>query len=60
MDAVMIRVKPYKGKYCSRKKANLLMDFFESLQKPDRRELDKEAEEFRQFILSKQRAVTSK
>lgn len=60
MDAVMIRIKPYKGKYCSRRRANLFMDFFESLQKPDRSELNKEAEEFRQLILSRQRPVTSK
>lgn len=56
----MIRIKPYKGKYCSRRRANLFMDFFESLQKPDRSELNKEAEEFRQLILSRQRPVTSK
>ena len=53
MDAVMYRVKPYKGRYCSRRKANLLNDFFNSLPKPDDEKLKKEADEFRKMILQK-------
>lgn len=49
----MIRIKPYKGKYCTRKMANFLNDFFASLQPPDRTQLEQEAAEFRQLMLNR-------
>jgi len=55
---IMMKVKPYKGKYCSRSKANLLIDFFETLQTPNRIELEKESNEFRDMILNKRSTVS--
>lgn len=60
MVDTMIRVKPYKGKYCSRRTANILNDFFGSLEKPDRDALQKEAAEFRDLIISRRAARANK
>lgn len=47
MVEIMIRVKPYKGRWCPRRIANQLRDAFESYDKaPDRTALHKEAQEF--------------
>lgn len=56
MDAVMIRVKPYKGKYCSRKVANRVNDFLMSLPMPNDEKLKNEAEEFKKIMLERRKA----
>lgn len=48
-----IKLKPYKGRYCSRKVANRVNDFFMTLPKPDDTALKKEAEEFKELILAR-------
>lgn len=58
MDTAMMKLKPYKGRYCSRKRANIANDFFSSLPAADEEKLKAEAEEFRQFILAKRKNIT--
>ena len=45
-----MKIKPYKGKYVSRKKANEVNDMFALATKPDRTALNKEAKEFTEII----------
>lgn len=45
-----MKVKPFKGRYASRKKANRVNDMLLSSQRPDRTALKKEAEEFIEYI----------
>lgn len=45
-----MKIKPYKGKYVSRKKANEVNDMLALATKPDRTELNKEAREFIEII----------
>ena len=52
----MIKVKPYRGRFMTRNKANKINDALFSAKVPDRTELKKEAEEFINFI-KKQRAI---
>lgn len=57
MDATMrIKLKPYKGRYCSRRTANMINDFFMSLPTPDDTKLKKEAEEFKKIIIERRKA----
>lgn len=48
-----MRVKPYKGKFVFRKKANKVNNMFLSSEKPDRTMLIKEAKEFEELIRQK-------
>ncbi len=41
-----INVKPFTGRWVSRKEANRMNDFLQSLTVPDRTELFKEAQEY--------------
>lgn len=50
MEAIMLKIKPYKGRYCSRRRANEMRDFLESLPSPDRTALKREADEFRAIV----------
>ncbi|MBO5373741.1 MAG: hypothetical protein J6A75_13630 [Lachnospiraceae bacterium] len=45
-----MKIKPFKGRYASRKKANRINDMLLSTQRPDRTALKKEAEEFIEYI----------
>jgi len=45
-----VRVKPWKGKFVFRAKANKINDMLLSAPKPDRTELEKEAQEFIELI----------
>ena len=45
------RIKPYKGKWCSRTTANRINDMFLSAVTPDRTKLHKEAEEFAELMI---------
>ena len=45
-----MRVKPYKGKFVFRKRANRVNDMFLSAVTPDRTELIQEAKEFEELI----------
>lgn len=56
----MIRIRPYKGKYCSRRVSNIFSDFYGSLRKPDRTELKTESAEFRRIILDRRAARANK
>lgn len=47
---VCMRIKPYKGRYVSRKRSNRINDMLLSTQKPDHTALKKEAEEFIEYI----------
>lgn len=47
-----MRVKPWKGRYVSRKKAEQINDMLLATQQPDRTALKKEAEEFIEYIKS--------
>lgn len=48
-----MKVKPYKGRYASRKKANYIKNFLLSTKKPDHAALKKEADEFIEYIKEK-------
>lgn len=50
---ILLKIKPYKGRYVTRKKANTVNDMFASTPKPDRTALYKEAEEFIEIIRQK-------
>lgn len=54
-----IRVKPYKGKWCSRRQAKRINDLLINTPRPDRTALKKEAEEFAN-ILRERRLSRSK
>lgn len=56
----MIRIRPYRGKYGSRRVSNIFNDFYGSLEKPDRDALQKEADEFRALIISRRVARVNK
>ena len=45
-----MKVKPFKGRYVNRKKANRVNDFLLSSRKPDHTALKKEADEFIEYI----------
>ena len=45
-----MRVKPYKGKFVFRKRANRVNDMFLSAVTPDRTKLIQEAKEFEELI----------
>lgn len=53
MEVGVMKIKPYKGKYASRKKANYVNDLLLSSKKPDHAALKKEAEEFIEYIKEK-------
>lgn len=46
----MLRVKPYKGRWCSRNLANEINDMLQSASKPDRTALKKEAKEVHELL----------
>ena len=46
MSTVRIKVRPWRGKYVSRKEADQMRDLLLSMPKPDRTELKKEAQAF--------------
>lgn len=48
--SIYMKIKPFKGRYASRKKANRINDMLLSTQRPDRTALKKEAEEFIEYI----------
>ena len=50
MKASEMRVKPYKGKFVFRKRANRVNDMFLSAVTPDRTKLIQEAKEFEELI----------
>ena len=52
-----IKIKPYKGKYCSRRVANQMNDFFMSLPTPDDTKLKEEAAEFKRLMLGRRATV---
>ena len=57
MDATMkVRIRPYKGKYCSRRAANRVNDFFANITAPDDEKLKIEADEFKKIILERRKA----
>ena len=45
-----MRVKPYRGKYVSRRRAKRINDMLLSSKRPDRTALKKEAEEFIEYM----------
>lgn len=53
-----MRIKPFKGKYVSRKKANEINDMLAVATKPDRTELEKEAQEFIEIIRKRRTSNT--
>ena len=50
MEVKVMRVKPFKGKYVSRKRARRINDMLLSSQVPDRTALKKESEEFIEYM----------
>ncbi len=50
MEDVIMKVKPYKGKWVSRSRANQVNDMLCSAQIPDRTELRKQALAFEEVI----------
>ena len=48
-----MRVRPFRGKWCSRSEANRVNDMFLSAVRPDRTALKKESEEFIAYIKEK-------
>lgn len=48
--SIIKRIKPYRGRWCSRKAANRVNDMLCSSQPPQRTELKKEAEDFIEYI----------
>lgn len=59
MEVILMKVKPYKGKYVSRKRANEVNDMLALATRPDRTALEKEAQEFIE-IIRKRRASNVK
>ena len=53
MEVIVMKVKPYRGRYVSRKKANYINDLLLSSKKPDHTALKKESEEFIAYIKEK-------
>ena len=53
------RIRPYKGKWCSRKTANEINDALQSAYTPDRTALKKEAEEYAAYLRAKRVSRTS-
>lgn len=53
MEVSVMKVKPYRGRYASRKKSNTMNDFLFSAKIPDRTALKKESEEFIAYIKEK-------
>ena len=53
MEMSVMKVKPYRGRYASRKKANFMNDLLLSSKKPDHTALKKESEEFIAYIKEK-------
>ena len=49
-DIVRIRAKQFRGKWCSRRRANRVNDIINSLPKPDRTRLYEEAAEFEKYV----------
>ena len=56
----MIKVKPWHGKWCSRREANRMNDFLATLQVPDRTALEKEAKEYESLMLARREKAISK
>ena len=50
MEVISMKVKPFKGKYVSRRRANEVNDMLAVAAKPDRTELKREAQEFIEII----------
>lgn len=48
-----MKVRPFKGRYCTRKQANRVNDMLLSSPRPDRAALKKESEEFLAYIKEK-------
>ena len=48
-----MRVRPFRGKWCSRSEANRVNDMLLSVVRPDRTALKKESEEFIAYIKEK-------
>jgi len=48
-----MRVRPFKGRYCSREQANRVNDMLLSSTRPDHTALKKESEEFIEYIKAK-------
>ena len=46
-----VKVKPFTGRWVSRKEANRINDILQSLTVPDRTELFREAQEYEEMIL---------
>ena len=53
MEVSVMKVKPFRGKFVGRKKANRVNDMFLSASRPDRTALKKESEEFLAYIREK-------
>ena len=53
MEVSVMKIKPYRGKYAGRKKANYVNDILLSAKKPDHTALKQEAEEFIEYIKEK-------
>lgn len=51
MEVNAMRIRPYKGKYLSRHKANYINDILQSAKPTNRAELEKEAKEFEMYML---------
>ena len=56
----VMRVKPWRGKWVSRGKANRINDMFETCPVPDRTALHKEAELFKKQMLKLRSETISK
>lgn len=50
MEDILMKIRPFRGKYVSRKKANEINNLLAIATKPDRTELEKEAREFIEII----------
>ena len=53
MEVSVMKVKPFKGRYCSRRQANRVNDMLLSSKRPDHTALKREAEEFIEYIKEK-------
>ena len=50
-----MKIRPFKGKYLTRRKANYINDLLQSAKVTNRDELKREAAEFEQYVLEMRR-----
>lgn len=56
VEEMIMKAKPFTGKWCSRKTANKMNDIFQSTTVPDRTALEKESKELIELVVKRRKA----